>query len=121
MPVKMSAEEFARRVAVIKSMTKSGTPRIDIAKALGISSSAVCQFVTRYMSGKVIRQTDRRDSGRRDFTNEQPWQVGDPSTLSEQALETCRRANIKPERMAWLLSCPRGGYKVSKLREGGLL
>lgn len=106
-------------MSVIKSMTKSGTPRIDIAKALGISASAVCQFVTRYMSGKVIRQTDRRDSGRRDFTNEQPWQVGDPATLSEEALEDCRLLGIKPERMAWLLSCPRGGHKLAKLREGG--
>jgi hypothetical protein len=109
MPRKMSAEEFARRVSIIRRMTKTGAPRMDIAAAIGISTSAVCQFVNRYIAKDGTAVQDRRDSGRRDFINEQPWQVADPSVLTEDQIRDAWLLGIKPERLAWLLLCPKGG------------
>lgn len=117
----MSQQEFDRRASIITRMSKEGAPLNDIANATGISSSAVCQFIKRYMSGGVFVRKDRTDSGRRDLVSEQAWQVGDPSTLSQEVIEDCYRLGIKPKRMAWLLSCPRGGHKFAKLREDGIL
>lgn len=44
-------------------------------------------------------------------TREAPWgkETADPSNLADWQLETARRVGIKPERFAWLCTCPHDG------------
>lgn len=42
---------------------------------------------------------------------EKPWgtETADPSNLAQWQLDTARRVGIKPERFAWLCTCPNDG------------
>lgn len=101
MPKRLDRSEFTRRVDIIRRMTRAGMERGAIARELGISGSALCQFANRYLNedGSV-------KSGEAPKTEGVHHTVAD---LTEDQLRLCHAAGITPKRMAELLSCPRGG------------
>ena len=71
------------------------------AEQLGLSSFTVRKVA---IENKIYYKTNLAN-----VMEPQPWQVADPSILNKQGWRYCEMFGIKPERMAWLMTCPKGG------------
>lgn len=112
------------KVAKIRELVDEGQPLSTIRSLTNMTTDQLLRFMRKHgiKVSAHLKAGQRNKFKNRDFMAAQPWQVGDPSTLRSSDLEACAKLGITPERMAWLLSCPRGTGKIKAagLLEGGV-
>lgn len=90
-----------RLIPQVREMLGRGMSITNISKELQVSTHTV-QCI-------AVENNIHYDPAICNVMAEQPWQVGDPKTLNDDQREMCDTFSIKPERMAWLITCPKGG------------
>jgi predicted transcriptional regulator len=114
-PGALSKMESYRRSVVIKKMIREKKTQTDIAKALGISQSSVCKFISRRQA--VLRRLQTTLSA--GVNQSRPGvikETRDATRLDPEQTLRSIRLGIDPERMAWLLSCKAENKMVSRKR-----
>jgi len=103
------------RANLIRKMQGDGKTQTEIAKALGISQSSVCKFISRRQA--VLRRLQTTLSA--SVNQSRPGvikETRDATRLDHEQTLRSIRLGIDPERMAWLLSCKAENKMVSRKR-----
>ena len=89
----------------IRPLVNSGLLPTQIAQKVGINVDSVRHILRRYLHRPYLKVRNHSCA-----SNARPaWgsETADPSTLTEEQLETARRVGITPERFAWLCAIPK--------------
>ena len=134
---KLCKRQSEQRLALIKERVAAGFWSIDIAKELGLTIAALTNYMSYHgiksangkgrpkkgavrpsLSGipsyyvkkgtQPVSHTLASIEGRRKSLEGMRLKA-DPNGLSEEERETAAKMGISPERMAYLIKCPRGG------------